>query len=77
MTKFDKAILLGWCDSRSCSEPIYGVPGQRCPKFCLPCAVRKATGVKQPGGHSDDPTELNLDADYRHLRDESDENEED
>ena len=77
MTKFNNTLLLGWCDDRSCSEPIYGAAGQRCPKFCLPCAVRRVTGIKQPGGHPDDPTELNLDADYRQLRDSSDEENQD
>jgi hypothetical protein len=39
--------------------------------------VRRATGIKQPGGHPDDPTELNLDTDYRQLRDSSDEDNQD
>lgn len=77
MTKFNDTILLGWCDDNSCGEPIRGAAGQRCPKFCLPCAVRRATGLKKPGQHPDDPSELILDADYRTLRDSSDEDNQD
>lgn len=69
-------ILLGWCDDNSCGEPIRGQVGQRCPKFCLPCAIRQQTGQKAPQRSIDDPDELILGGrDYRTLRDTSEDDE--
>ncbi len=74
---YNEPILIGWCSDLNCGEPIRGVAGQRCPKLCLPCAVKRATGIKQPEISADDPRELILDVDYRQLRDTSEEENQD
>jgi len=77
MRKFDQAMLLGWCVEMTCGDPIYGAPGQRCPKLCIKCAVQKATNTKVPQINPGDPTELYLGTDRRYARGESDEHDED
>lgn len=78
MINRQSVILLGWCQSVECGEPIRGQVGQRCPKFCLPCAIQQQTGQKAPQRSSDDPGELILGgSDYRTLRDTSEEDNQD
>ena len=77
MTKFNAALLLGCCADMKCGDPIYGAPGQPCPKFCIKCAVERMTKTKAPQEHPGDPRELYLGVDRQVLRGESDENDED